>query len=1083
MWLRSGKGIPLGMLYFCIGLFLAAWLSKTAAASEVPCTIRVGCLEYENFSHREEDGTVSGYMVEYLEELADYDSFVYTYTFAEDISQLKQMLKDQEIDLVCMRKNQELDYEYSTKQFVVTLTALYAREEDDDFYYDDYQRLDGARLGIVRSTQHKEYLEDYAKIKGFDYIECEFDTLEQACGALKAGRIDAVATDSLEPGDGVKCVGNFGMEVMYLASWNNNPLMKRINYAMNEISSQNIRYETNLFEKYFQTHEKLYHTNYTREESQWIKDCPALRVAFAADICPMSYTDEETGEVVGITPEILELISEKSGLHFEYFPLTGRFHEYSYDYFWEHSVDLLTGVEVNSFNEHKKQLRMSESYFSSTKVLVGRRGEKISADGNYKIAIVGGSATLPQVIADAFPNFEILTYSRLSDCLQAVKQGDANVLLYNQYLVEQYLGKPQYENLIMIPQIELPERVAISPVLYEGGLYEKEDLLKSDMLLKVLNKAIANITDKEINSIVIKHTVTRNYAISAEDLLYRFRYALFAVGILTGCIIFLLAGVVLIRNENLKKIEEKNRQLALAMNQANRANETKSRFLAQMSHEIRTPMNAIVGMTAMAEKVGENPARTNEYLEKIDLASKMLLNIINDILDMSAIENNKLKIAAVPFDIKKLLFSISTVYYGQCREKKITFHMVVSDLIDEIMIGDSLRINQILMNLISNAYKFTEPGGEINVNVTQQAGGEVNQIFLRFEVSDTGCGMSQDMLSRLFQAFEQQSADTAQKYGGSGLGLAITKNLVDLMHGAIQVSSKEGEGSDFIVTIPMVRAENIKRPDGTMLNNLRVLVVDDDIEVLKYTSDVLTNMNVAVETASSGEQAAELLTRDGKDAFDVCLIDWMMPGLSGVELTKELRKRALDKVMVIIVSAYDLSEIQEEAKRAGADLLIPKPLFPSTLFNALLSSKNFDGRDGKTEERAKEYDFTGKRALLVEDYELNREVALDLLGEVHLEADCAENGKEAVEMFEASKPGDYDVIFMDIQMPVMNGLEAAKAIRSSSHPQAASIPIFAMTANAFTEDISSAMAAGMNGHVAKPIDVDALFELLGRTLQ
>lgn len=1062
-------------------LLLCLFYYPAAAFAAQPTVVRVGCLQYEDFSERQADGTVTGYMPEYLNEMAKYDSFTYEYIFADTPDELKAMLETNEIDLMCHRKNTALtDYAFSEEQFVFTLTNMYARADDDDFYYDDHKRLNGARVGFRRGALHPQYFADYARTKGFTYEEYLYDTREQAFAALQRGELDLVATDSMVEEENTKCVGSYGTEVMHLATYRNDSLIRRIDYAMNEILSQDIGYSAKLFTKHFKHANNVHQVRYTREEAEYIASCPTLRVAFNAGICPMAYDSPQTGELTGITPGLLDLIAQKSGLEFEYVPIYGKTSEYTYDHFRENQVDLIASIEVNQYNQNT--LPLTDSYFSATKVLIGRRGENISQDGYHKIAIVGGSATLPLVIEEAFPHYEILTYDTLTECLEAVKKKEANVLLYNQYLVERYLGKPQYEELMIIPQIELQERLAISPVNYLDGSAHA-DMLHDEKLIFVLNKAIENITDAERNSIVIRHTVTENNSFSVDDFLYKFRVAILLTFVLVCSVIFLTLKLNHSKSLNLKRMGEKNSQLAQAIDQANQANETKSRFLAQMSHEIRTPINVIVGMTALAKRIEENPERTNEYLSKIELSSKMLLNIINDVLDMSAIENNKLKIAHEPLDIRQLLLSISAVYYSQCREKGIDFSMTATGLKEEVLVGDAMRLNQILMNLVSNAYKFTDAGGKISIVASTEDGGSKDQVYLRVEVSDTGCGMSEEMQQRLFQAFEQESADTARKYGGSGLGLAITKNLVELMHGAVQVTSEIRKGTSFQVTIPMeTTGVRINKPDVRSLTSLKALVVDDDENVLKYTGDMLEHMGVSYETAQNGADALALMEAAKADGqpFQVCLIDWSMPGMDGVELTGKIREMVGDSAVVIIISAYDLSGMQDKALEAGANLFIQKPLFPSTLFNTLLTSQACR-EEVKPEEET--YNFTGFRVLMAEDFPLNRDMAMDILTEVGLSVECAEDGQQALHMFTASEPGFYDMILMDIQMPQMNGLEATRAIRASDHPQAGSIPIYAMTANAFAEDVSEALAAGMNGHIAKPIDVDALYALLKRVLQ
>ena len=534
--------------------------------------------------------------------------------------------------------------------------------------------------------------------------------------------------------------------------------------------------------------------------------------------------------------------------------------------------------------------------------------------------------------------------------------------------------------------------------------------------------------------------------------------------------------------KNFQMMEEKNQQLMDTLIQADEASKAKSRFLARMSHEIRTPMNAIVGLTEIAKKHLTDPNRIEQYLSKIDSASHVLLNIINDVLDMSAIKNNKLKIAHEKFDMKKIINSITAIYYNQCKQKGIKLEVISACLTHEILIGDSLRVNQIILNLISNASKFTPAGGKIRFEITEKAY-KKQTIFIRIIVSDTGIGMTPEMLTRLFNTFEQENANTAQQYGGSGLGLSIVKNLVELMHGSISVESKKGVGSMFTVDLPFSIPEIDELSSSKSINDLRVLVVDNDCASRIYMTSILDRINVQYDIATTTEQTVKMLSTADKAGkhYDICFIDCKASFADSITLTKNIRKIYDKKALVIILSAYDISEIGENMATSGADIFLQKPLLQSTVFNMLISltDKNYI----KETFHKESYDFHGKKVLLAEDNALNTEIAIELLNSVNLNVDHAENGQIAVDKFLTAPIGTYDIILMDIQMPVMNGYQATKTIRSSSHPNAKSIPIFAMTADAFTENVAEALSAGMNGHIAKPIDTHILYRTLCNCLR
>ncbi|MEG1428901.1 MAG: response regulator [Hydrogenoanaerobacterium sp.] len=522
-----------------------------------------------------------------------------------------------------------------------------------------------------------------------------------------------------------------------------------------------------------------------------------------------------------------------------------------------------------------------------------------------------------------------------------------------------------------------------------------------------------------------------------------------------------------------------------ALANAQNANNAKRDFLSRMSHEIRTPMNAIIGMTTIAGAAIDDKTRVEDCLAKISYSSKHLLMLINDILDMSKIESNKLSINNEPFDLYQFVNSFVSVAYTQAHAKGIKFTENMLGFAESTTyLGDSLRLNQILLNLTSNAIKFTEEGGSILLQVKRIPSQEKSE-HIRFTVTDTGIGMTEEAVSRIYLPFDQANATISKKYGGTGLGMSITKNLVTLMGGCIDVKSSLGKGTICTVELPFEKSDTmLDALPEEKLKGLNVLVVDDEQDMCEHTTLLLAKINIRAQWVLSGAKAVEEVTEayNNGDSFDVCFIDWNMPNMDGIETTRKIRESVGSETPIIIITAYDWSDIEEKARAAGANAFISKPLFLSSIYNSLVNVTN--GAFARA--AAKPFEIKdmliGKRLLVAEDNALNLEIAEEILKMSGATVECAHNGQEALDIFAASQPEYFDAILMDVQMPIMDGYEATQNIRKLNRQDAQKVPIIATTANAFTEDISAAIAAGMDSHLSKPIDIKQLYTELSKLI-
>ena len=525
----------------------------------------------------------------------------------------------------------------------------------------------------------------------------------------------------------------------------------------------------------------------------------------------------------------------------------------------------------------------------------------------------------------------------------------------------------------------------------------------------------------------------------------------------------------------------KNQALSDALNAAEEASKAKTFFLSNMSYEIRTPMNAIIGLGSLALNEPNLSDTMRNYLEKIGTSAQHLLSLINDILDMSRIESGRAVVKNEEFSLKKLIEQINTIFSGQCQEKEISFACRTDDEVGDYYIGDSIKLRQVLINLLGNAVKYTPEGKSVEL-LAEKAGEFDGKTALRFIVKDTGIGMSKEYLPKIFEAFSQEDSSAKNKYGSTGLGMAITKSIVDMLNGKIEVESEKGVGTTFTVVVTLINSDKAISSEQNeaeiRLQNMSVLVVDDDKIACEQAKLVLEQAGVSVETVLSGKDAVEMvkLRHARRNPYNLIIVDWQMPEMNGVEVTRQIRSIIGNETPIIIFTAYNLEDIMNDVISAGVDSFIAKPLFPSTLveqFKSALRKKNTSA-----DEVNRKADLKGRKILLAEDMPVNSEIMIMVLQMREMKTDLAENGKIAVEMFEKSPENYYDAILMDMRMPEMDGLEATQRIRALNRPDAKTIPIIALTANAFDEDVQRSLQAGLNAHLSKPVEPKVLFETL-----
>ena len=1066
----------------CVMLSLLLLLSavlpvKAAAETASAKVVRVGSFE-DTFNYVNEKGARKGYGYELLETLSGYTGWQFEYVTC-DWSDCFEKLKNGEIDIIggiSYTEDRTQEMLFSDEPMGVEKYYLYADLARADISASDFKTLNGKKIGVLMGTEPEVMLAEWEEKYGLKTEHVNISNNEDVKQKLANHEIDCFVSleESFWAERGISTITRVGESGIYYAINKNRPDIKEeLDDAMRALDEAVPFYTADLYKRYFSMD---YTPILTGEEKAWLKEHGAIKMGFLTSDSGVSTYDPATGEFTGVITDYIQFAADCLGNQELEFQLVG------YDS-KEAELDALKSGEIDMIFHCDQNPNLAEEYhFACTNttwtsnLMAVTNKQHFNENNVNRIAVPQNKLSLKKYLAFYYPQWEIVDCDTQEDAARLVKDGQADCFVTGISSENKYSKKYSFYSVPLVNPVR-------SCFAVNSG---------NRSLLSILNKTIKAMPVNMLAGALAMYKSSARKVTLSDFIKDNF----FKVMLISSIAVAVVLLTILMLLQKARKAEaaarkaasdtqELNAKLQVAVEKAESANRAKSTFLSNMSHDIRTPMNAIIGFTTLALSNIDDTDRVKDYLGKTLASSNHLLSLINDVLDMSRIESGKIHLEEVEVNLSDVLHDLKTIVSGQIYAKQLELYMDAMDVTDEDVYCDKTRLNQILLNLLSNAIKFTPAGGTVSVRVRQLAGKVRGCGQYEFRIKDNGIGMSQEFAKKIFEPFERERTSTVSRIQGTGLGMAITKNIVDMMGGTIEVQTAQGKGTEFTVCVPM-RAQTEQRPVEkiTELEGLKALVVDDDFNTCDSVTKMLVKVGMRAEWTLSGKEAV-LRARQSiemSDVYHAYIIDWRLPDMNGIEVTRQIRSPH-DDTPIIILTAYDWSDIEVEAKAAGVTAFCSKPMFMSDLRETLMSAlgqKPADAVQRLLPE--KNADFKGKHILLVEDNELNREIAQEILQEYGFLVDSAENGAVAVEKVSTAAPGSYDLVLMDVQMPIMDGYTATRKIRALDDPARAKLPILAMTANAFDEDRRNALESGMNGFLSKPIVIGDLVQELHKIL-
>jgi len=1049
---------------------------------------------YQEFNRQmvvdEHNKPVAGYAYDYIQTIGTYAGWDVRYVPCSSFFDSVRLLRAGKVDVIyeiSYTKERAAEMLFPDEPMGYEYYYLYTSDKNTSITPGDYKSMQGKTVGVTGGTILADMLTKWCKKKNVELKFVEFEEIAQKEAALYAGKIDLDVELSMLAKRNLSAIEKIGASAYYLVARKDRPdLITDINTAMEKVLSNDLFYFSRLQERYFA--DTVLGRNLTTEERNWLAEHKTLRIGYLDDYLPFCTRDEK-GRPIGAAIDAINAIIVNLKL--------------------EDKLD----IEFICFDSQKKGFRAVESgeidlmlpaYISNSvkqdyRIIGGKVLAPLASDIAYldehrlsrdrRIAVNRNNLMQYYYSKDSYPNSKIVFYDDIGGCLDGLLNKTADGSFLNGIRSEALLKPGKYHALRTVRAAhDFQLRIAFAEdnlglmLLFDRGL----TMLDPDFINKASYSYVWRIYSFSVIDFLRDHIVpviiSVAFLVALVVALVGYQIGNRRLAEINRALKIYSATIEKQREREVElrqQLEVKQGELEDALEMAQSASRAKTIFLSNMSHDIRTPMNSIVGFTGLALGHLEDKERVRDYLTTIARSSEHLLNLINDVLDLSRIESGKMVLNEKPESLSDILHALRDIVNADVRAKQHDFS-IDADVRDEFVCCDRMRLNQVLLNLVSNAIKYTHSGGTISLRIAERPATRAGYGVFEFRCKDDGIGMSKEFTEKIFAPFTREENTTISGIQGTGLGMAITKNIVDMMGGSISVTSQKDEGSEFIVTVELRIAERKDRdPAIPGLKGLRVLVVDDDEKVCRKLAEMLRNMGMRGEWCVTGDAAVDRAAEAARqgDRFKVCIVDWLMPDMDGAEMVRRIREVSGEDAPVIIPTAYDWTDLEREAKDVGVGVLVSKPIFPSDLRKALLQVCGKAVHE-QTAGEERGFSFKGKRVLMVDDSKLNLRVGVLLLQEQGMTVETASNGKIAVDMIRQNGVDAYDFVLMDIQMPEMGGYEATSLIRKL--PGGDKLRIIAFSANAFEEDREKSLKAGMDGHIAKPLKIAELLKELNR---